>query len=146
MPLTTPARPVRRWSVVVVVVAAAAVGSFVVGLADQDGTASTIRPATVEASGTSRQDPLPGPDGPAFFVPPALPGGARPGDVVWFRDVLAVATTGIDVPGASAFQLLYVSTNAVGQRVAVSGTVVVPPSVSAATPLVGLASGTQGLG
>lgn len=77
----------------------------------------------------------------AFYVPPdPLPPGS-PGDVIRYRPVPS------PVPGASAWQVLYLSTTVAGRRTAVSGTVLVPTTGFAGTrPVVAYASGTQGWG
>ncbi|MDO8213398.1 lipase family protein [Conexibacter sp. CPCC 206217] len=84
------------------------------------------------------------PPGLGFYTPPnPLPAG-RPGDVIWYR----VATTSIATDNnATAYEVLYRSTNVQGGAIAVSGTVLVPntPWGGAGTrPLTAYASGTQG--
>lgn len=84
------------------------------------------------------------PAGLAFYTPPnPLPAG-RPGDVIWYR----VAATSIARDNnATAYEVLYRSTNVQGGAIAVSGTVLVPntPWGGAGTrPLTAYASGTQG--
>jgi hypothetical protein len=81
------------------------------------------------------------PAGNAFYVPPdPLPPG-RHGDIIWCRPVTSPA------PGASAWQVLYLSTTVAGARTAVSGTVLVPTAPYPGTrPVVAYASGTQGWG
>jgi Secretory lipase len=81
------------------------------------------------------------PAGNAFYVPPhPLPPGPH-GDIVWCRPVTS------PVPGALAWQVLYLSTTVSGARTAVSGTVLVPETAYlGARPVVAYASGTQGWG
>jgi pimeloyl-ACP methyl ester carboxylesterase len=84
---------------------------------------------------------LPGPLDDSFYTPPSpLPGGS-PGDVIRWRPSLALLNLG----NANAWEVMYLSTNARGQRDAVTGTVLVPKSADPATaPIVGFAVGTQG--
>ena len=64
-----------------------------------------------------------------------------PGSVIRCRRVTS------PVPGARAWQLLYLSTSVSGARMAVSGTVLVPTAVHPGIrPVVAYASGTQGWG
>jgi hypothetical protein len=81
------------------------------------------------------------PAGNAFYVPPhPLPAG-RHGDVIRCRPMTS------PVPGARAWQILYLSTTVSGARTAVSGTVLVPTAAYVgARPVVAYASGTQGWG
>jgi pimeloyl-ACP methyl ester carboxylesterase len=92
-------------------------------------------------------DTVPGDD--CFYRPPPLRG--RAGDVLRFRtspfslDILAGAAE----PGVSARQVLYQSTDALGEPIAVSGTVLIPMEPWRGTgnrPLVSYAVGTRGLG
>ena len=82
---------------------------------------------------------LPAPSGLAFYNPPdPLPPG-KPGDLIWYRPAKS------PVPGASAWQILYRSTGARGNAIAVSGEVIVPlSSYSGTRPVAAYASGTQG--
>lgn len=81
------------------------------------------------------------PAGDAFYVPPhPLPAG-RHGAIIRCRQVASPA------PGASAWQVLYLSTSVSGKRTAVSGTVLVPVAAhQGLRPVVAYASGTQGWG
>ncbi len=82
-----------------------------------------------------------GPAGDAFWVPPdPLPAG-QPGDVIWTRHLPA------PVAGSEAWLVLYRSTTAQGDPVAVSGVVLVPPGEPApgGRPVVTLAHGTTGM-
>ena len=93
--------------------------------------------------------PFPGDD--PFYTPPTnLPSG-QPGDVISSRS----STFTIDpagktpVPGVTSRQVLYRSTDALGQPMAVSGTVLVPSTPwlgLGGRPLVSYAVGTRGLG
>lgn len=80
----------------------------------------------------------------SFYVPPAtLPAGA-PGDVVRSRAAPAGPTPTQAI--ADSWQVMYLSTDALGTREAMTGTVLVPKGVDAANaPVVGLAPGTQGV-
>ena len=79
--------------------------------------------------------------GDEFYVPPnPLPPGS-PGDVIRSRRSVAPLTA------ASAWQLLYRSTTALGEPTAVSGTLLVPAAPFSGTrPVVAYAPGTQGWG
>ncbi|WP_067484897.1 lipase family protein [Actinomadura hibisca] len=85
----------------------------------------------------------PGPPGDDFYVPPSpLPDG-KPGDVLRWRPAKA------GPPGAralaDAWQVMYLSTTALGERNAVTGTVLVPKGADPATaPIVGFGPGTSG--
>src|SRR5579872_4103149 len=82
---------------------------------------------------------LPAPPGDAFYDPPSpLPAGS-PGDIIWDRPATS------PVSGASAWQVLYLSTTARGAPTAVSGTVIVPAAAyDGVRPVVAYAAGTQG--
>jgi len=81
-----------------------------------------------------------------FYDPPApLPLGA-PGDLIRAEPVDAYLTPGLRLR-ARAWRILYCSTGAVGERTAVSGTVLLPRGGSGRVwPLVGYAIGTHGIG
>ncbi|WP_261556641.1 lipase family protein [Frankia tisae] len=88
--------------------------------------------------------PVAAPAGEAFYRPPApLPAG-RPGDVLWWRPVPAAGQ--FAALGARVFQVLYLSSGALGRPTAVSGTVLVPARPTDDAPILGYAPGTQGLG
>jgi len=84
---------------------------------------------------------LPGPFDDSFYVPPSpLPSG-NPGDIVRWRPSVAL----LNLANANAWQVMYLSTNARGQRDTVTGTVLTPKNVDPATaPIIGFAVGTQG--
>ncbi|GIU85142.1 MAG: lipase [Acidimicrobiales bacterium] len=92
--------------------------------------------------------PLPPDD---FYTPPdPLPSGS-PGDVIRWResDFAVDPVLGVTPPGVRSYQVLYRSTDSLGQAVAVSGTVLVPgtPWLGLGDrPIVGYAVGTRGLG
>jgi hypothetical protein len=98
---------------------------------------------------TACDPPFPSDD--AFYTPPSpLPAGA-PGDVIRSRP----STFTLDpigkqpAAGVASHQILYRSTNALGQPIAVSGTVLVPTtpwSGPGSRPVVSYAVGTRGLG
>lgn len=93
----------------------------------------------------------PTPDQDAFYTPPSpLPAG-QPGDIIKSR----ISTFTLDpaahtpVAGVRSTQVLYRSTNALGQAMAVSGTVLVPTTAWAgpgSRPLLSWAVGTRGVG
>lgn len=79
----------------------------------------------------------------AFYEPPnPLPAGA-PGTIIRSRK-LSLST----VPLATAHQIMYVSSNVRGERIAVTGAVLVPAGKagSGGRPLVAFAHGTRGMG
>lgn len=78
-----------------------------------------------------------------FYTPPAtLPDGA-PGDVIRARPAKAGPPTARSL--ANAWQVMYLSTDALGARDAVTGTVLVPKAVNPATaPVVAFNPGTTG--
>jgi hypothetical protein len=90
--------------------------------------------------------PVPGPAGEAFYAPPSpLPAGTH-GDLIRYRP--AAVSLPATVP-AKAWNVLYRSTDARGNPIAVSGTVLVPSLPwlgSGKRPVVDYAVGTQGLG
>nr|MCU0271335.1 lipase family protein [Acidimicrobiales bacterium] len=98
----------------------------------------TTRPTTADA--------LAAPSGDAFYTPPSpLPAG-RPGDIIWARP-----SSFYPVPlvrsSVNAWQVMYRSTSATGQPIAVTGTVLVPRTwYWGPRPIVGFANGTQGVG
>jgi Secretory lipase len=96
-------------------------------------TTTRVRPASTAI--------LPPPPGDAFYTPPSpLPAG-KPGDIIWYRSATS------PVPGAAAWQTLYLSTTALGAPTAVSGTLIVPTAAYSGTrPVVAYAAGTQGWG
>jgi hypothetical protein len=120
--LPRPARPARR-AFLLPTLAAAAIAAMPV--------VTSAAPA----------EALTAPPGNAFYAPPSpLPAGS-PGDIIWSRPSAS------PVSSANAWQVLYLSTTALGQPTAVSGTVIVPTSAYPGTrPLVAYAAGTQGWG
>lgn len=76
-----------------------------------------------------------------FYVPPAeLPAG-KPGDVIRSRP----SQVGWPSAQADAWQVMYLSSTALGKPTAMTGTVLVPKGVDAATaPIVAFGPGTQG--
>jgi hypothetical protein len=92
---------------------------------------------------------LPPSQDPFYTTPDPLPAGA-PGDVIDARE----ATFSLDplnqtpVPGVSSWQVIYHSTDALGDPMALSGTVLVPdsPWLIGDRPVVAYAPGTRGVG
>ena len=99
--------------------------------------ALTVALALASATAAHAQD--------AFYEPPApLPKG-KPGDLIRFEPSPAQSSGGNDLPG-SAWKILYRSTSATGQPIAVSGMVMVPDvPVDGKRPLVGYSVGTRGM-
>ncbi|MFI0355551.1 lipase family protein [Actinomadura sp. 9N407] len=97
-------------------------------------------PATYAAPPPPQEDP--------FYQPPSpLPAG-KPGDIIRKQPVTAQLAPGIAM-NAQAWRIMYLSTDAKGQRNAVTGTVLVPKKAYTGTgkrPVVGYAIGTHGLG
>lgn len=105
------------------------------------GAARAPAGAAANQAAAAPKNCSPAPAGDAFYVPPdPLPPG-RHGDIIRCRPVASPA------PGASAWQVLYLSTTVSGARTAVSGTVLVAATASPGTrPVAGYAPGTQGWG
>jgi predicted esterase len=82
-----------------------------------------------------------GPFDDSFYTPPSpLPAG-KPGDVLRWR----TSKAGPRKDSVNAWQVMYLSTNALGQPDAVTGTVLVPKNADPATaPIVAFAPGTHG--
>ncbi|MEV6444099.1 lipase family protein [Amycolatopsis sp. NPDC051716] len=97
--------------------------------------------ATAFAPAAAATAPAPDPSDDAFYVPPSpLPAG-KPGDVIRWRPSHA----GPRAASVDAWQVMYLSTNALGQPDAVTGTVLVPKTADRATaPIVAFAPGTHG--
>lgn len=81
--------------------------------------------------------------GDAFYTPPSpLPAGS-PGDVIRARPAKAGPPTARSL--ADAWQVMYLSTDALGEPVAVTGIVLVPKKADPATaPIIGFGPGTSG--
>ncbi len=119
--------PLRR---TLAVATAAVLAALLLGSA-QPAAAAPALPPVAPASPGSVNDP----GGDAFYSPPApLPAG-RPGDVIRVRQITD-----------RQWLIMYLSTNALGQPDAVTGTVLLPAGSKnpAALPLVAFAPGTQG--
>ncbi|WP_181771315.1 lipase family protein [Amycolatopsis pittospori] len=84
---------------------------------------------------------LPGPFDDSFYKAPSpLPAG-NPGDVIRWRPAVPL----MNIANADAWQVMYLSTNALGNRNAVTGTIFTPKGVDLGkAPIVGFAVGTQG--
>lgn len=118
----------------------AAALAFPLAAAASAAAPAAARAATAKAAATA-QNCTSAPSGDAFYVPPSpLPSGQH-GDIIWCRPSAS------PVSGASAWQILYLSTTAGGQATAISGTVLVPQAAYAGTrPVMAYAPGTQGWG
>lgn len=81
-----------------------------------------------------------------FYDPPYLDDSGSPGDLLRIAPMTARLFPGWAMP-ARAWRVLYRSTTATGDPIAVSGVVLIPdtPNPLAARPLLGFAPGTQGL-
>jgi pimeloyl-ACP methyl ester carboxylesterase len=122
-----------RWTSVTVGVTAAMALSLAVAI-------GVIHNPTADAA-TSGAPKKPAPSGDSFYVAPSpLPSG-KPGDILRWRPSIPLLNLG----KASAWEVMYLSTSASGQRNAVTGTVIVPKGVDPLkAPIVGFAVGTQG--
>lgn len=102
--------------------------------------------ATILALATACQLP---PSQDSFYKPPSpLPPGSN-GDVIRSRTATFSTVPGSAESGISSWQVLYRTQNAMGQAVAVSGTVLVPKAAwtgSGPRPIVSWGVGTRGLG
>lgn len=100
-----------------------------------------VAAAAVCACPTSASAALNGPAGNAFYTPPnPLPAGSA-GDIIWARTAPSIDAN------ATAYKILYRSTDVAGNAIAVSGTILVPNAAwtgSGTRPLTAYASGTQG--
>jgi len=89
--------------------------------------------------------PTQGPSGMAFYtVPTPLPAGSH-GDLIWYRTATATLAGS---PAFNAWNVMYLSTDAVGVKNAVTGTVFVPKAAYTGTgqrPVITYAVGTHGL-
>src|SRR5690554_284508 len=88
--------------------------------------------------------PVEGPSGMAFYTPPATTGAK--GDLIWYRP--ATVKLGSGAPDVQAWNLMYHSTDALGQPNVVTGTVIVPKAAwrgLGARPVISYAVGTHGL-
>lgn len=106
--------------------------------------ASTAQAAVAPAIDRTFGAPTPNAEPDAFYTPPSpLPAG-NPGDVIRARVAKAGPPTARSL--ANAWQVMYLSTDALGQPNAVTGTILVPKSASDPSKLniVGLGPGTTG--
>ncbi|MEU9808738.1 lipase family protein [Mycobacterium sp. NPDC050853] len=81
-----------------------------------------------------------------FYDPPYLDASGSPGDLLRAAPMTARLLPGVAMP-ARAWRVLYRSTTATGDPIAVSGVVLIPdtPNPLTSRPLLGFAPGTQGL-
>ncbi len=90
--------------------------------------------------------PALGPAGSAFYTPPsALPSGS-PGALIWYRP--ATLSLGSGAPSVTAWDVLYHTSDALGNEDVATGTVIVPTAAwtgSGTRPVIDYAAGTQGL-
>ncbi|MHB8491947.1 MAG: lipase family protein [Solirubrobacteraceae bacterium] len=103
-------------------------------------------PLTLAMTSSALASPVEGPSGEAFYTPPAtLPEGG-PGTLIWYRPTSV--NLNVTLPGVTAYDVMYKSTNETGNPNVVTGTVLVPTAAwsgSGPRPLVDYAVGTQGL-
>ena len=101
-------------------------------------TALLLTPLTSHAAMT-------GPSDMAFYDPPVIASG-QPGELIWQRETSV--DLGADAPAVRAWNVLYHSTDAVGNPNQVTGTVLVPAADwdgGGERPLISYAVGTHGL-
>ncbi|MFD0684243.1 lipase family protein [Actinomadura fibrosa] len=112
--------------------------SMAVGASTPSGATAQAATSRAKAEATD-----PGPAGDAFYTPPSpLPAGA-PGDVIRARPAKAGPPSARAL--ADAWQVMYLSTNALGKPVAVTGIVLVPKKGDRSkAPIVGFGPGTSG--
>lgn len=105
------------------------------GVSSHDTTMTAAQNATATASAAELPDD--------FYIPPdPLPAG-QPGDIIRSRPSSAGPPRAREM--ADAWQVMYLSTNAVGEPSAVTGTVLIPTGADPATmPIIGLGPGTHG--
>lgn len=97
-------------------------------------------PAAPQAPSAAAEQ-SPGPFDDSFYRPPAEPPAGEPGDVIRWRPVFPA----LNGANADAWQVMYLSTDARGERNTVVGTILVPKGADPAkTPIVGFGPGTQG--
>ncbi len=90
--------------------------------------------------------PAVGPGDASFYTPPAVMSAGNHGDLVWYRP--ATVSLGAGAPAVQAWNVLYRSTDAVGNANTVTGTVLVPATLwtgSGERPVIAYAVGTHGL-
>ncbi len=82
---------------------------------------------------------------PTFYEPPVPLGPGAPGDVIRSE---RLSFQGITRPpaGTVGYRMLYRSTTALGEPVAVSGSVLLPPGDASSRPIVGVGVGNHGIG
>jgi pimeloyl-ACP methyl ester carboxylesterase len=106
--------------------------------------ATTATPATGDQSAPpapAAAPTLPGPFDDTFYDPPNPMPSGNPGDVIRWRQTVPL----LNAANTNAWEVMYLSTNALGQRNAVTGTIMVPKFAdSTKVPIVGFAVGTQG--
>ncbi|ARU59327.1 triacylglycerol lipase [Oleiphilus messinensis] len=86
-----------------------------------------------------------GPDNMNFYSPPAMSSGDH-GDLIWYRE--ANITLNAQSPAVKAWDVLYHSTDAIGQPNVVSGTIIVPDTSwtgSGSRPMITYGVATHGL-
>ncbi len=91
--------------------------------------------------------PTVGPSDQSFYTPPSpLPSGG-PGTLVWYRSATVNFGTGVSIPAVQAYDIMYLSTDEVGNPDVVTGVAVVPTAAWSGTgtrPVIDYAYGTQG--
>lgn len=115
------------------------------GVADAQQGSAQQAPSGQTPNTIADQESAPSaPEGSAFYQPPdELP--PRNGDIIWARPTDFVRTA-MTRPSGQAWKVLYRSTDATGQPIAVSGTVVAPAGEPVAgRPVVAYAPGTVGM-
>ncbi len=80
-----------------------------------------------------------------FYTPPEVLPPGNPGDVIRYRAAPASPLIKVGIGSITAYQVMYLSTDAQGAATAVTGTVILPAGANGSTPIVGLGPGTQGM-
>jgi hypothetical protein len=109
-------------------------------------TAAVALIATMLAATAASAAPVLGPEGSAFYTPPAPSPTGSAGELTWYRP--ATLNLKVALPGNKAWTVLYQSSDQHGSPDWVTGTVIVPTSTwsgPGARPVVTIGIGTQGI-
>lgn len=89
--------------------------------------------------------PVVGPENMSFYSPPPILSG-EPGELIWYRSANVIL--GSDAPAFSAWNLLFYSTDAIGETNVASGTLIIPSDSwvgEISRPIISYAPGTHGM-
>jgi dienelactone hydrolase len=124
----------RARTVLVAVIVCVGLGCFV------SPSAASASPSARAAGAQAAIDP--------FYTPPSpLPPGS-PGDLIRAERTTVSVLPGVTLPGVNAWRIMYRSTSATDQPLAVTGTLIVPqaPWLVGRRPVVSYALGSHGMG